>query len=106
MGEIDGGWMWPWRSIYFYTTGSVGVLIDRAVFDGPIDDFLREKFAFTWSVGAGMEVKALRWLSLGTALRFGMGHGERVDRTNPAADADDANHWPIGTFWMSVAFHL
>jgi hypothetical protein len=108
IAEVDGGWAFGWRWLYFYVTGGLGVLIDRAISDGPdVQDFVREKFAFTWSIGGGMEVMATRWLSFGTALRFGMGHGYRVDMENqPKADADDTHHWPIGTFWMSVTFHL
>ena len=105
MLEADFGWMWAWRTMYLYLTGSAGGYSDRGIFAKSDDDFVREKFAFSWGGGGGVEVKATSWLSLGAALRFGMAHGDRVDRDNPDS-ADDVHHWPFGIFWMSVTLHL
>jgi len=118
--EGHGGYMIPWRSVYFYATASMGLMVDRGVFagiTGAEDDYVREWFALVWGLGGGMEIKATRWLSFGTALRFGMGHGDRArldpDRVDPTKspkfdfeDADETHHFPFGIFWMSVTFHL
>ena len=96
--EGQGGYIFPWRGAYFYATGSLGLMVDRAVFAGAVDDYVREKFAFVWGLGGGLEIHATRWLSFGAALRFCMAHGDRVDREDERAEADDTHHFPFGIF--------
>ena len=115
IGQFEGGYAFPFEHFYIHTTAAVGVSADRVVFRGTsttssgdtVDDSItKEKFAFTWSVGGGIEAMATRWLSLGTAVRFGMAHGERVDKDDPGQNDHLTVNAPYATFWGTVTLHL
>lgn len=104
--ELEGGWVFPYRNLYFYTTLGLGFHIDRPIFilDSGAD-LVREWFAFAWSAGGGVEIFANRWISLGAALRLGMAHGDRANKDEPE-QADDKHHFPWTAFWAGVTVHL
>lgn len=111
VGQLEGGYGFPFDNFYIYTTAGLGLSADRVVFrgtqSGVPDSFAKEKVAFIWSIGGGIEAMATRWLSFGGAIRFGMLHGNRVAKDDPnKIDAADAVNAPYGTFWGNVTFHL
>ncbi|MBW2734095.1 MAG: tetratricopeptide repeat protein [Deltaproteobacteria bacterium] len=104
--ELEGGWVFPFSNLYFYTSLGAGFHIDRPIFiETNGDDLVREFFAFAWSAGGGVEILANRWVSLGAALRLGMAHGERADMSAPRR-ADTTHHFPWLSFWAGVTVHL
>jgi Tfp pilus assembly protein PilF len=115
MGQFEGGYSFPFEHFYVYTTGAIGVSADRVVFRGTAttaagetvsDSVTKEKFAFTWSVGGGIEAMATGWLSFGGALRFGMAHGKRVDKEAPGQRDHQEVNAPYATIWGTVSLHL
>jgi hypothetical protein len=104
--QFEGGWMWPLRNFYLYGTAGVGWFVDRVVFSSASDDFVRERFAFAWSVGGGIEVMATRWLSMTAVARFGVGHGDRVDTDDPTRETQSTRHFPFGVLWAGLTAHL
>ena len=114
-GQFEGGYAFPFEHFYIYTTGGVGVSADRVVFEGKStgsngqltdESITREKFAFTWSVGGGIEAMATRWLSFGGAIRFGMSHGNRVSEDDPAKSEHESVNAPYATIWGTISFLL
>jgi len=110
VGQFEGGYAFPFSNFYIHTTVGLGVSADRIVFRGEDKNkqeqrMAREAFAFTWSVGGAIEAMATRWLSFGTSVRFGMVHGERVDKDDPTGSFVERN-LPYGTLWGSATFHL
>jgi hypothetical protein len=115
VGQLEGGYSFPFEHFYIYTTGAIGVSADRVVFRGSTttstgetvgDSVTKEKFAFTWSVGGGIEAMATRWLSFGGALRFGMAHGNRVDKEDPGQRDSQEVNAPYATLWGTVSLYL
>lgn len=104
--ELEGGWVFPFRNLYFYTTLGLGFHIDRPIFvEENGADLVREWFAFAWSGGGGVEILANRWISLGAGLRLGMAHGDRASGTAPDL-ADSTHHFPWFSFWAGFTVHL
>jgi len=107
----EGGYMFPLRSAFLYATLGMGVSTERVVFvgttpSGSVDDFVREEFGFAWSAGGGIEAFAAPWVSFGGAARIGAIHGHRVDRDKPDARDYGWHHYPFGTLWATMTFHL
>ena len=106
--ELQGGWFFPFRHFYVYATGGLGMAVDRAIFGNANDDLVKERFAFAWSLGGGIEAPLTPWLSFGAGLRVGLAHGARfqpASAENPELDSD-ASTFPFGQLWASAAFHL
>lgn len=106
--ELQGGWFFPFRHFYVYATGGLGMAVDRAIFGNANDDLVKERFAFAWSLGGGIEAPLTTWLSFGAGLRVGLAHGERFQPAaaeNPELDSD-ASTFPFGQLWASATFHL
>jgi hypothetical protein len=106
LSQFEGGWMWPFRNFYLYGTAGIGWFVDRVVFASSEDDFVRERFAFAWSVGGGIEVMATWWLSMTAVARFGLGHGDRADTDDPAKSEQATHHFPFGVLWAGLTLHL
>jgi hypothetical protein len=107
MGQLEGGYSLPFRNWYAYATLGLGVSADRITFHGMRDKedvrLVKEEAAFAWSIGGGAEAMVTRWFSLGAAFRFGVIHGDRVDKKG---EIDDQHHFPYGSLWGSMSFHL
>ena len=111
VGQIEGGYSFPFDHFFIYTTGGLGLSADRVVFrgktsEGENDSITREKFAIAWSLGGGIEAMATRWLSFGGGIRLGMIHGKRVSEDDPASKDYETVSAPYATLWGTVAFHL
>lgn len=77
IAQAEGGYSFPFRTSYVYTTLGLGVFVDRITYSkGKTTRSVQAK-AFTWSVGGGLEAMVTRWFSVGVALRVGAVHGER-----------------------------
>jgi len=110
IGQLEGGYRFPFRNWYAYATLGLGVSADRVTFigtDGQGEEqrAVKEAVAFAWSLGGGAEAMITSWLSLGVALRIGVIHGDRVDKGNKG-QIDDQHHFPYGSLWGSMTFHL
>jgi hypothetical protein len=108
MGQVEGGYALPFRNWYAYATVGLGVSADRITFsgtrtNGEDERLVKEQAAFVWSIGGGADAMVTRWLSIGAAFRFGVIHGDRVDKSGVI---DDQHHFPYGSLWGSIAFHL
>jgi hypothetical protein len=115
MGQALGGYAFPFRNWYATATLGLGASSDDVTFHGkeldnngdpkgPDQSMSNQAKAFTWSIGVGAEAMLTRWLSIGASLRFGMLHGNRVNKNAPRDD--EKGHFPYGTFWSSITFHL
>ena len=109
-GQVEAGRVFPFRTSFIYTTLGIGASADRVVFVGKSSgdenkDFVKEAFSFVWSVGAGIEAMATRWLSLGVNVRLGLAHGVRIDKSDPTQESS-STAFPYGIFSGVVAFHL
>jgi hypothetical protein len=110
LAQVEGGYLFPFRRFYLYTTFGVGLSADRITFYGKDDtdkqiSGVNEGFALVWSVGGGIEAMALKWLSLGAAIRGGALHGKRVAKDRPSDDPELTNA-PYGSLWGTVTLHL
>lgn len=106
-GQVEAGRVFPFPSFYTYATLGIGLSADRLVFAGPEakGDLVRERAAFTWSLGGGIEAMATAWLSFGVTARFGISHGSRYSRDEPTR-VEESAVWPYGTIAGIVSFHL
>jgi Tetratricopeptide repeat len=103
--EAVGGWLFPYRSFYLHASAGLGMLIDRGIFSNSTDDFVKEMFAFSWSLGGGAEAMATPWLSFGVSLRLGMAHVVD-DAISTVSNEDREAHIVLGHLWASATFHL
>ena len=128
--QVEAGYVFPFDFFYLYATGGLGLSTERLVYRGveqePVDSSdltkgykdkldpkdhkpiersdLSQETAFAWSVGGGIEAFALPWLSFGTALRFGVIHGDRAIKDNP--NDSESGSYPYGVVWGTITFHL
>lgn len=111
LAQVEGGYLFPFRRFYLYTTLGVGLSADRIMFYGKneqgkeIAPDVNEGLALIWSVGGGIEAMAFKWLSLGAAIRGGALHGKRVPKDRPG-DEPEVTNAPYGSLWGTVTFHL
>lgn len=79
IAQLEGGYSFPFRTSYIYTTLGLGAFIDQITYSKGKTTRSVPARAFTWSVGGGLEAMVTRWLSVGVALRVGAIHGERAN---------------------------
>ncbi len=102
--HAEGGWFLPFQNSFLYISAAAGGYVHTVE---PEADFNKRRDAggFSWNLGGGISVMATAWLSLGTSLRFGVMHGDRVDTNAPGQLTGD-HHFPYGTWWTSINIHL
>jgi hypothetical protein len=107
MIQAEGGWLFPFRTSYLYTSAGLGVSTDRLIYQGAdlVGDLVQEQYSFAWSVGGGAEALAASWLSFGAGLRLGMGVGRRSAKGDPDQE-EEGLVFPYLTFWGTMTFHL
>lgn len=109
MGQFEGGYVFPFRTAYVFTSLGIGASADRVVFsdEGRFSNsyLVKEEYSFVSSVGSGLEVMANSWLSVGAAIRVGLGVGGRADPENPNSTGEQSMY-PFGTLWGTLTFHL
>lgn len=107
MALAEGGYLFPFRHAVAYATLGVGFSVDRVVFlaEGK-DDRVKEAVSFTSALGGGVDAYIMRWLSLGAGFRFGVAHGDRANRDNPAGENEKAATFVYGSILWNLGFHL
>jgi hypothetical protein len=102
--QAEGGYLFPFRTSLLYVTTGIGGSADRLVYHSTEEDIIRERMAFVWSLGTGLEAMANRWLSVGVGFRFGLAVGDRANKA--ALNNIESGAFPFGTIWGALTVHL
>lgn len=114
-GQLEGGYTFPFGRFHLYATAGLGLYLNRLVKQEGALSTTNEVGGFIWTLGGGIEVLALRWMSLGIGLRAGLMHGELLEiraKVNPGIGEPltefnpVSGTYPFATLWGALNFHI
>jgi hypothetical protein len=104
LGQVEGGYVFPFPSFFIYTSLGAGLAADRFVYIKGENKLNTDATAFIFTGGGGIDAMATRWLSIGAGLRIGMGSGERAAAGGSATTIK--REFLVCTLWGNATFHL